>query len=197
MLALEQTGQMLATLKEWHLDEPITSQRGAKFLPLKCRGSSVTTTVGTKDSPVRSPFGATNFSDESSARKTLEFSLEAEQQAEWEAVTTHMRNYLLENSERLFKKKMTAASLQENFRAPVQQKGDYKPLLRCKITTNAVRCWDEQGNRVDLPEDLRNVPVAVKLAVERVWMMSKEMGLVLSVTDIQLCSEPAPDGCPF
>jgi hypothetical protein len=92
---------------------------------------------------------------------------------------------------------MTAASLQENFRAPVQQKGDYKPLLRCKITTNAVRCWDEQGNRVDLPEDLRNVPVAVKLAVERVWMMSKELGLVLSVTDIQLCSEPAPDGCPF
>ena len=188
---------MLANLKEWHLDEPITSQRGAKFLPLKCRGCSATTTVGTRDCPIRSPFGATNYSDESSARKTLEFSLDAEQQAEWEAVTTHMRNYLLENSERLFKKKMTAASLQENFRAPVQQKGDYKPLLRCKITTNAVRCWDEQGNRVDLPEDLRNVPVAAKLAVERVWMMSKEMGLVLSVTDIQLCSEPAPDGCPF
>ena len=155
---------MLATLKEWQLDEPVTSQRGAKFLPLKCRGSSVTTHLGTKDCPVRSPFGASCYGDENSTRKTLEFSLEPEAVQEWEQVTKWVQNYLLENSSRLFKKTMSKESILENFRSPLQQKGDYKPLLRCKITTaglNACRCWDQDGKRVELPEDLRNVPVAV------------------------------------
>jgi hypothetical protein len=161
--------------------------------------------LGTKDSPVRSPFGASSYGDEASTRKTLEFTLTDEQRTEWEQVAAWARRYLLEHSERLFKKKLTEASLQENFRPPATQKGDYRPLLRCKITTsglNACRVWDQQGKRVDLPEDLRNVPVAAKLAVERVWMMSKEMGLVLTVTDLQLCSDPATcpfgdGGCPF
>ena len=189
---------MLASLKQWELDEPVTSQRGAKFLPLKCLGSLVTTHLGTKDCPVRSPFGASCYGDENSIRKTLEFSLETEAVREWEEVTKWARSYLQEHSLRLFKKNMTKESIAENFRAPVQQKAEYKPLLRCKITTaglNACRCWDQDGKRIELPEDLRNVPVAAKLAVERVWCMSKEMGLVLTVTDLQLCSDPV--SCPF
>ena len=101
-------------------------------------------------------------------------------------------------------KKISEASISKNFRPPVTQKGDYRPLLRCKITTaglNAVRVWSPEGARVELPEDLRNVPVAAKLAVERVWMMSKEMGLVLTVTDLQLLQDPVTcpfdGGCPF
>ena len=189
---------MLATLKEWHLDEPITSQRGARFLPLKCHGCLITTHLGTKDLPVRSPFGASNYGDENSIRKTLEFTLEPEQAQEWAEVTKWAREYLLTHSQRLFKKTISKESIAENFRAPVQQKNDYKPLLRCKITTagpNACRCWNQVGERVDLPEDLRNVPVAAKLAVERVWLMSKEMGLVLTITDLQLCEDPV--SCPF
>ena len=196
---------MLTTLKQWTLKEPVTSQRGAKFLPLECHGSSVTTMLGTKDSPVRSPFGASSYGDEASTRKTIEFTVNDEQRAEWEQVTNWARQYLLEHSERLFKKKFSETSISENFRPPVSQKGDYRPLLRCKITTaglNACRVWDQDGKRIELPEDLRNVPVAAKLAVERVWMMSKEMGLVLTVTDLQLCSDPATcpfgdGGCPF
>ena len=161
--------------------------------------------LGTKDLPVRSPFGASSYGDEASTRKTIEFSLEPDQIIEWEQVTKWARQYLLHHSERLFKKKLSEASISENFRAPVTQKGDYRPLLRCKITTaglNACRVWDQAGKRIELPEDLRNVPVAARLAVERVWMMSKEMGLVLTVTDLQLCSDPVTcpfgnGGCPF
>ena len=186
------------SLKDWTLDEPVTSTRGARYLPLKWLGSSVTTQLGTKDCPVRSPFGASCYGDESSTRKTLEFSVEPETVQEWEEVTKWARNYLVENSSRLFKKTMSKESIAENFQAPVQQKGEYKPLLRCKITTaglNACRCWDQDGKRIDLPDDLRNLPVAVKLAVERMWCMSREMGLVLTVTDLQLCSDPV--SCPF
>ena len=83
----------------------------------------------------------------------------------------------------------------------MQKNENYSPLLRCKITTSgahAVRCWGEQGQKTELPADLRGVPVIARLHVERLWQMSKEYGLVLTCTDIQ-CMESAGVGstCPF
>ena len=147
-----------------------------------------------------SPFGATSYNDEGSTRKTIELSLEPEQHEEWIAVASWARGYIAENAERLFKKKMSADAIYENFREPAHQKGDYRPLLRCKINVagnKVARCWDAEGIRVPLPDDLRGVSVSAKLRVDRLWCMSKEFGLVLEVTDLQLFEATGEAPCPF
>ena len=193
---------MLETLNEWSLKDPIVSQRGAKSCPLaRDDGTAVIVQLGSVDAPVSSPFGASSYGDETSVRKTLEFSISPEQAQFWEGVAEWLRGYLLENAERLMKKRLSKDTIGENLRAPAVQKGDYPPLLRCKITTSgahAVRCWDEQGQRIELPEDLRGVPVIARLHVERLWMMSKEYGLVLTCTDLKFMQHATMgSSCPF
>ena len=194
---------MLDQLNQWTLKDPIVSQRGAKSCPLTLEdGTSVIVQLGTKESPVTSPFGASSYGDEASVRKTLEFSLEPDDANAWHRVAEWLRVYLLENSERLMKKRLGADTIAENLRAPAVQKNEYRPLLRTKVTTagsNAVRCWDENGQRIDLPEDLRGVPLIARLHVERLWMMSKEYGLVLTCTDLQIQTGMWTTGgsCPF
>ena len=187
-------------LKEWTLKDPTVSQRGAKSCPLECRASSVILSVGTSSCPVSSPFGASTYgNEEGMTRKTLELSLEAEHLPQWEAITAWARSYTEQNSERLFKRKLGKEQVLENFKAPTKQTGDYKPLLRCKIQTvgaRSVRCWDTSGAQVPLPEDLRGVPMSVKIRLDRLWIMSKEFGLVAEITDIQLHDSDAA-ACPF
>ncbi len=195
---------MLSQLNQWTLKDPIVSQRGAKSCPLTHEdGTAVLIQLGTKDAPVASPFGASSYGDEASVRKTIEFSLDPERAQAWGAVTDWLRGYLLEHAERLMKKRLSADTIRENLRAPAVQKNEnYPPLLRCKITTagaHAVRCWDGQGEKIELPEDLRGVPVIARIHVERMGQMSKEYGLVLTCTDLQILAGARTGGmvCPF
>ena len=195
---------MLNHLNQWTLKDPIVSQRGAKSCPLTHEdGTAVIIQLGTKDAPVASPFGASSYGDEASVRKTIEFSLDPERAQAWGAVTDWLRGYLLEHAERLMKKRLSVDTIRKNLRAPAVQKNEnYPPLLRCKITTagaHAVRCWDEQGEKMELPEDLKGVPVIARIHVERMWQMSKEYGLVLTCTDLQILAGAWTGGtvCPF
>ena len=187
-------------LKEWTLKDPIVSQRGAESCPLECQAYSVNLSLGTPACPVNSPFGASTYgNEEGMTRKTLEFSLEAEHLPQWEAITSLARSYTEHHSERLFKRKLDKEHVLENFKPPTKQTGDYKPLLRCKIQTagtRSVRCWDTNGAQVPLPEDLRGLPMSVKIRLDRLWIMSKEFGLVAEITDIQLHDFDAA-ACPF
>ena len=187
-------------LKEWTLKDPIVSQRGAKSCPLECQASSVILSVGTRSCPTSSPFGASTFgNEEGTTRKTLELSLEAEHLPQWEAITAWARSYTETHAERLFKRKLGKEQVLENFKPPTKQTGDYKPLLRCKLNISgprAVRCWDASGATVALPEDLRGLPMSVKIRLDRLWIMSKEFGLVAEITDIQLHESDAAT-CPF
>ena len=193
---------MLDTLERWTLKDPLTSQRGAKSCPITLDdGSAVIVQLGSKHVPITSPFGATSYGDDSCARMTIEFSLESDRTRDWDAVAEWLRGYLHENAERLLKKQLSPDTIRDNLRTPAVQKGDYRPLLRTKITTtgaHAVRCWDEKGQKIALPEDLRGVPVIARLHVDRLWIMSKEYGLVLVVTDLKILDHCAVgSSCPF
>ena len=60
-----------------------------------------------------------------------------------------------------------------------------------------MHCWDTDGQRIPLPDDLRGIPMSARVRVDRLWCMSKEYGLVLEVTDIQLYDVAADTSCPF
>ena len=189
------------TLKTLHLKDPQVSQKGAKSCQLvDQKGCPVILQMGTRSQPLSSPLGACTFGNEETIRKTIEFSLDPGDHVTWTSVAEWARGYVEDHCERLFKKKVSAATISENSRVPAIQKGDHRPLLRCKLQTagsHAVRCWNSAGERVDLPEDLRHVPVIAKVHLDRLWMMGRDFGLVLVATDLQLLEDSQAGACPF
>jgi hypothetical protein len=182
------------------LKDTQVSARGAKSAQARnsIDGTRITFVLGNSKEPVTSPFGATAFTEGEGGRKTLEFSLSTEEEKRWLAFDEWAVEYLVKHSFRLFKAIKTEEQVRENYRSPVQKKGDYRPVLRCKVNcegSNPVRCWDAHRVRMDLPEDLRNIDLVAKITLAHLWMMSKEYGFVLNCTDLQVRSSAAE--CPF
>jgi len=181
------------------LKDTQVSARGAKICQVRGQdGTKQTFTLGTSQEPVTTPFGASSFTGEEGGRKTIEFSLTDDQVKEWTAFDEWAVSYLEKNSYRLFKVIKTAEQIRENYRSPMQKKGDYRATLRCKVSidgSHSVRCWNVNRERVDLPGDLRDTELIGKIILSHLWMMSKEYGFVLLCQDLQIRSSSAE--CPF
>ena len=52
-----------------------------------------------------------------------------------------------------------------------------------------MRVWNQNGELVDIPDDFKNMHVALKLKARGVWISSSMCGLTLDVTDIQICDQ--------
>ena len=191
---------MLAS-KTFALNDPQTNARGAKSCSLlDADGKRVFFTLGSKTAPTSSPFGATSFNDEATVRRTLDFRLPPEWEEEFVGFDAWAVQYLADNSERLFKKQMTKAQVEEHYRSPVSRKEGYQPLLRCKVTLagkSAVRCWSPEAERAELPDDLRPHELVPRLHLSHMWIMGREFGWVLNVVDLMVIDGDARQECPF
>ena len=189
----------MMNLAEITLKDTQVSARGAKSCQVRgIDGQRITFVLGSTKEPVTTPFGATSFSEGEGGRKTLEFSLSPEQEKEWQAFDAWAISHLAKHSLRLFKALKTKEQIRENYRSPVQKKGDYRATLRCKVNcegSHPVRCWDVGRERAETPEDLRDTELIAKVMLSHLWMMSKEYGFVLLCTDLQIRSSAAE--CPF
>ena len=106
---------------------------------------------------------------------------------------------LAAKSEKFFKKQITKNEIIDLFKHPIIRKEQYPPKFKCKIDTagkNAVKCWDANGNRCDLPCDLRGYKLVPRICFNHIWFMSKELGFVCLVTDLQIL-ECECQTCPF
>lgn len=190
---------MIAT-QSCQLAEATISARGAKTCQLTGAQGPVIFQLGSKASPTSTPFGASAFNDEAATRKTLDFRLTEQQDESFKQFDKWAVSYLAEHSERLFKKKQTEAQIQEHYRSPLTRKEGFAPLLRCKINTvgkSAARCWDEEANKVKLPEDLRQFELVPQLHLSHLWIMGRDFGWVLNVTDLMVLNGAAEAACPF
>ena len=176
------------------------SARGAKSCALTDKAGKVTFYLGSSDAPVTSPFGATCYGDESGPRKTLELRLSPNQDEEFQKFDTWAREYIEEHSERIFKKKLNQSQIEEHYRSPVTRREGYQPMLRCKLNTegrHAARIWDEDGQRTQLPEDLRDYEMIPKLQLSHLWILGKQFGFTLNCTDLMIMSGNSENVCPF
>ena len=183
----------------WQIKDPQISARGAKSCPvLNAEGDKVFFTLGSKSQPVSTPFGATSFNDEATSRKTIEFNLTPEQEEQFRQFDEWAVGYLAEQSERLFKKKLTPDQVREGYRSPVTKKGSYRGHLRYKINSSGasmVRCWSTEDKRREMPGDLRTHEMVPRINVSHLWMMSREYGWVFQVNDLMVCE--GEEVCPF
>ena len=178
----------------WQLKDPTISAKGAKSCSLiQSPNDKVFFTLGSKTEPMRTPFGATSFNDEKATRKTIEFTLNPQQVDMFKTLDLWAVDYLVKHSERIFKKTLNTQEVQGMYKSPVTQKEDYKPHLRCKINTSGlspVRCWDENDERCELPEDLRTYDLVPRIQITHLWIMAKEVGFVLQINDLMVHQQP-------
>ena len=195
---------MLTNTKSWIVRDAVISQRGAKSCAIEYTkpdpgaDSKIRFNIGSKEQPTRTPFGATTFDGQETAQKTIEFNITEEEVESFRDVVEWLPEYLTANSELLFKKTMSRDQIAESLRSPVTQRGGYQPHLRCKIRPSSVRVWDANGKirGGGLPSDLRGYGVVPRIAIEKLWIMSRECGLVLQVCDLMIL-EPEEQACPF
>ena len=180
--------------------DPQVSARGAKYAlidaPASCKN---TFTLGTKENPCTTPFGASLFNGEEATRKNIDFTVSTQEEIMLDAVYSWTLNSLFLRPDRFFKKDVTQKELLEILRHPLVKKEPYATRLRCKIDTsgkNAVRCWKADGTRCELPYDLREYKMIPKITLSHLWFMSKEAGVVFLVSDLQLL-DCEHDVCPF
>jgi hypothetical protein len=180
------------------LAEPIVSTRGAKSCALSNGTAKFMHTVGSREAPLTSPFGASSFGDELTSRKTIEFRLPPAWVDYFDGFDAWAVTYLTCNSERLFKKPLTIEQVRDGYKPCVSRRGNYPPTLRCKLNlagTSAVRCWTPLEQRMGVPEDFRGYELVPRVAVLHLWIMNREFGFVLQVNDL-MCMEVS-QCCPF
>lgn len=198
--AVDLTAMSLPSVDGFQLLDTQTSSRGAKSAALvKTDGSKVFFTLGDSCAPTSTPFGASNYNDQESVRKTLDLRINEQEAQFFDDLDAWALDYLTKNSERLFKKALTREQVREHYRSPVSKKEGYQPLVRCKITTagnNAVRCWNTERERADLPEDLRSCQFFAAVNVSHLWIMGRDFGWVINANDLQILSEDTRE-CPF
>ncbi len=146
------------------------------------------------------PFGATNFDRDATAmRQNLELRLTKEQGEYFSAFDAWAVEYLAANSERLFKKQLTAAQVKEQYHSPVKHSEKYEPLLRTKLTTSgnwATRFWDTGGKVVAAPASLKGVRLIPRLHISHLWIMGTSCGFAVNATDLRMEEVPIVE-CPF
>ena len=130
------------------------SGRGAKSATCGQENGEKVTFNLSKD-PVYSPFGANSFGDEQQSRRTIEWTLNAEQLQFWSKFDEWAIKYIQKNAERLFKKVMTIEQVKDAYKSPVsiKENGQYSPHLRTKINfagPNVTKFWDEKNEKIEM-----------------------------------------------
>ena len=188
----------------WTVRDPQISSRGAKSCQIEHTkpdagsDNKIRLNVGSKEHPTKTPFGATTFDGQESTQKTIEFNISDEEVEEFRGIVEWLAGYLAIHSERIFKKAMSKEQVAESLRSPVTHRGGYQPHLRCKIRPSNVRVWDAFGRirESGLPSDLRGYRLVPRVVIEKLWIMSRECGLVLQVSDMMVL-EREETVCPF
>ena len=190
----------MANSNSLQLAEQQVNSRGAKFFPLSDTGGErVFWTFGSKSDPLSTQWGVSQFDPSAgSTRCNMDFICDTQMITSLSAFDAWARQYIEKNSHRLFNKTLTDGQVADGYKHTLIERGAYPSQVRCKINLSgprAVRCWDEQGNPRDAPENWRACKFVAKVNASHLWIMSKEMGFVLNITDLQIFEESRV--CPF
>ena len=180
------------TFDTWQVGDVVTSSRGVRSASITADGQPIFLQLTPQAVPLSTPFGASSFNDEATNRKSIDFRCTPDLEQFLSRLDGFMERYLIEHAERLFKGKTPES------RQCLQRKGDYTPTVRCKLNVTgqrACRYWSEHYARMEPPEDLRECGLVPRVQVKSLYVMGKEVGLVLEVTDM-ICSLPTAQ-CPF
>ena len=88
--------------------------------------------------------------------------------------------------------------INSGYHPTITRRGSYDPTFRTKINPHekGVTFWDSDGKVRAPPESWVGLTAIPRLHVSHLWIMSREFGIVLVCTDLQLF-ESEPRECSF
>ena len=176
----------------WQIGDVVTSSKGTKSAALTANGQPICLQLSPQAVPLSTPFGASTFNDEALDRKSLAFRCTPELEQFLARLDEFMESYLREHAERLFKGRVP------EYRPCLQRNQGYPPLVKTKINTagqRACRYWTQGHCPTEAPDDLRGCGLVPRVQVKSLYVMGKEVGLVLDVMDLIVI--PPTARCPF
>ena len=191
----------MANSNSLQLAEQQVNSRGAKFCPLSDTGGErVHWTFGSRADLLSTQWGPSQFDPNAgTSRCNMDFICDTQMAKELSVFDAWARGYIEKNSQRLFNgKTLTESQVVDGYKPTLIERGAYPSQVKCKINLSgprAVRCWDENGSPRDPPENWRACKFVAKVNASHLWLMSKEMGFVLNITDLQIFEESRV--CPF
>ena len=186
-------------MESWHLSDQSVSSKGQKSCQLTADHQPVKFQLG---DGLRTRFGASTFDKNVDAiRRNLDFDLEEGENLErLKAVDAWAIDYITTNSERLLKKKLSRAEVENGYTPLVRTYGSCSSV-KTKINIRGPRAatyWDEQGQQIqECPTEgtWQDYAYAVHVALPQLWIMQGTFGLLLEST--ALCLSPPAAVNPF
>ena len=188
------TSNMFDTI---HIADQLTTTRGARTCLICDQANKKPITIIPKETLV-APFGMNSYED-SALRKNFEIRCNAFLEDYVSQLDKWILSYVYVHCERLLKKSVTHAQLNEMYKSPLHRKEGYAPLLKTKVNTagnHAVRFWDANGELTTEPAEWKTTAIIPCLQIKSLWVMgSQNFGVVIETTDVQVFPEEV--NCPF
>ena len=178
---------------DWQLGDLQTSSKGIRSAPISdAKGGPIVFQLTSSKAPLTAPFGSSAFNDPTATRQNICFRCTPELEKKMTDVDAWMMQYILDNSQRLFKNKTVT------YKPCLSLKEDYPALLRTKINvggSKTCRFWNMFGKRIEAPENMKECMLVPRVVVRSLWVMGSECGLIIEVTDMMY--DEKEEECPF
>ena len=186
-------------MESWHLSEQSVSSKGQKSCQLTADHHTVNFTLG---DGLRTRFGASTFDRNLDAiRRNLDFDLSEGDALEClRAIDAWALDYITEHSERLLKKKLSRAEVENGYTPLVRTYGSCASA-KTKINIRGPRAatyWLPTGEQMpDCPAEgtWQDYAYKVQVSIPQLWIMQGTFGLLLEAT--ALCLSPPAAVNPF
>ena len=180
-------------MERWTLADQTVFSKGQKSCQLSCDHAPVKFQLG---DGLRTRFGATTFEKNLDAvRRNLDFDLESsgETLERLREIDAWAIEYLSkeENGERLLKKKLSRAEVENGYTPLVRTYGSCSSV-KTKINIRGPRAatyWDEKGAQIPEPPlegTWQDFAYTVQVALPQMWIMQNAFGILMESTALCL-----------
>jgi len=182
-------------MDQWHLAETAVSAKGQKSCLLTANHQPVRFQLG---SGLRTRFGASTFEKNVDAvRRSLDFDLDnPDVLARLKEIDAWALDYITTHSERLLKKTLSRADVENNYSPLVKSYGS-SHSCKTKINIRGSRSatfWNEQGEQIlEPPADgtWQDFAYQAHVSIPQLWIMAGSFGLLLETTALMLSAPSA------
>ena len=176
-------------MESLHLSDQTVSSKGQKSCQLTADHQPLKFQLG---DGLRTRFGASTFDKVDVPRRNLDFDLEEGATLErLKAIDAWALDYITAHSERLLKKKLSRAEVENSYTPLVRTYGSCSSV-KTKINIRGSRAcayWDDHGKQILEPPaegTWQDFAYSVQVALPQLWAMAGSFGLLLEATALRL-----------
>ena len=182
---------MATPISDISLGEATTSSKGAKAIPL-------VVPLILQPGPLRVVWKPSAFQQPDASRVNICFALDDAASAYFQTVDMALLKLLSDDPKKYFGQPLTYEQIRERYQPAIKVSEKGYTTLKAKMNLTGpakVRCWSSEKTPREMPLDWGMADVSPRLAIKGLWLMAREFGLLVEMTDALI--EERSVECPF